>query len=105
CFLCRQKGHSIRSCPRNQMAAAAELELVEGSPAGSICYRCGSIDHSLSACPKKKNSSNPFPFAKCFICKQSGHLAGQCPENTKGMYPNGGSCRFCGSVRHLAKDC
>ncbi|KAJ1339415.1 hypothetical protein BSLG_005981 [Batrachochytrium salamandrivorans] len=38
-----------------------QSELVEGSPAGSICYRCGSIDHSLSA--------------------------------------------FCGSVRHLAKDC
>lgn len=32
-------------------------------------------------------------------------MAGQCPKNEKGMYPNGGSCRFCGKVDHLAKDC
>lgn len=46
-----------------------------------------------------------LPYAKCFVCDGKGHLAGQCPENTKGLYPNGGGCRFCGQVDHLAKDC
>lgn len=51
------------------------------------------------------NLENPLPYSTCFICKQRGHLVGQCPENERGIYPNGGCCKFCGSVRHLAKDC
>lgn len=46
-----------------------------------------------------------LPYAKCFVCKKQGHLSSQCPQNDKGLYPNGGGCRFCGQVDHLAKDC
>ena len=46
-----------------------------------------------------------LPFAKCFVCKKEGHLSSKCPENDKGLYPNGGGCRFCSQVDHLAKDC
>ena len=29
-----------------------------------------------------------------------------CPDHSeKGIYPNGGNCKFCGSVRHLSRDC
>lgn len=30
-----------------------------------------------------------FPFAKCFICGEVGHLSRSCPDNPRGLYPNG----------------
>jgi zinc finger CCHC domain-containing protein 9 len=88
-----------------------------------ICYYCGTTEHTgLDQCQEYKarlkdlknlQRQNPqsapknifLPFAECFICKQKGHLQGLCPENPKGLYPNGGGCRFCSSVRHFAVDC
>lgn len=32
-------------------------------------------------------------------------MAKACPDNPKGLYPNGGGCRFCGSVEHLKSEC
>ena len=29
----------------------------------------------------------------------------KCPDNPKGLYPNGGACKFCSSVEHYARDC
>ncbi|KAI7883131.1 hypothetical protein K492DRAFT_205672 [Lichtheimia hyalospora FSU 10163] len=92
CFGCRQKGHSVSECPEAKTSAKG------------ICYNCGSTEHSLSKC-RKPRKNNELPYAKCFICKKNGHLSGQCPENPHGLYPNGGGCRFCGQVDHLAKDC
>lgn len=67
-------------------------------------------------CPKIKSTIKPgqrfdfgklgeLPFANCYVCNKSGHLAGNCPESSKGLYPNGGSCRLCGKVDHYAMDC
>lgn len=70
-----------------------------------MCYSCGSLEHTTKDCRKLPKNGNKFQFATCFICKEQGHLSGQCSKNEKGLYPKGGSCRFCGKVDHLAKDC
>ena len=49
--------------------------------------------------------SGVFPYAKCFICKEIGHLSKQCPDNPRGLYPNGGCCKWCSSVEHYKRDC
>ncbi|KAG0254056.1 hypothetical protein BG011_006000 [Mortierella polycephala] len=93
CFVCRKNGHSAKDC--------------EGSKDMGVgmCYSCGSLEHKTQDCKKLSKDGNKFKFATCFVCKEQGHLAGACPKNEKGMYPKGGSCRFCNKVDHLAKDC
>lgn len=115
CFFCRQTGHLSQDCPQN--TDTAELH---NTP--KICYRCGRIDHSLKDCKKAPQKSNRkrkrdgevsddssaevpeeqeyLPYAKCYVCQQSGHLAGFCPQNERGIYPNGGGCKLCGKA-HL----
>ncbi|KAI9597845.1 hypothetical protein BDF19DRAFT_432816 [Syncephalis fuscata] len=90
CFACRKTGHSVNECP------SATREGV------GLCYKCGSKDHTTKSCRIKGDT---YAFAQCFVCNEKGHLASKCPQNDRGVYPKGGCCRFCGSVRHLSKDC
>nr|XP_015219414.1 PREDICTED: zinc finger CCHC domain-containing protein 9 [Lepisosteus oculatus] len=97
CFNCRKPGHRLADCPE----ADEDEEMGRG-----ICYRCGSTEHELQRCRAKVDPAlGDFPFAKCFICGQTGHLSKSCPDNPKGMYAAGGCCRVCGSVEHFQKDC
>jgi zinc finger CCHC domain-containing protein 9 len=91
CFACRKTGHSAKNCKE--------------STGVGMCYSCGSLEHTTKDCKKLPKDGNKFKFATCFVCKEQGHLAGACPKNEKGLYPKGGSCRFCNKVDHLAKDC
>ncbi|XP_046854190.1 zinc finger CCHC domain-containing protein 9-like [Xenia sp. Carnegie-2017] len=95
CFICRKYGHKAVACPN-------ENDMNIGT-----CFKCGSSSHTTQNCKENvdKNISGPFPFAKCFICHEMGHLARSCSENPRGLYPNGGGCKVCGSVEHLKRDC
>lgn len=94
CFHCRKSGHALSECP----------EIIDShEKAMNICYKCGSTEHTAYNC--KVTHGNQFRFAECFICKEQGHIAKQCPDNPKGLYPRGGACKQCGDVTHLKKDC
>lgn len=93
CFHCRKSGHNLSDCP----------ELGREQHATGICYKCGSTEHAHFEC--KVNKSTEFRFATCFICREQGHISKQCPDNPRGVYPDGGCCKICGDVTHLKKDC
>lgn len=95
CFHCRQTGHLVAECPVVQ-----KTDMGVGN-----CYKCGSSEHTTKHCTGKSTSDAAFPFAKCFICLETGHIARECPDNPKGLYPNGGGCKICGSVEHFRRDC
>ena len=123
CFRCRKSGHTMQQC-REEVTDDKNSKNTERGRI--ICFRCGSTAHSLSMCPipakyeslkavvnseqsPDDNSASRtveiLPFATCFICKSEGHLSRHCPQNTNGVYPKGGGCRFCGSKWHFLKDC
>ncbi|XP_066275046.1 zinc finger CCHC domain-containing protein 9-like [Branchiostoma lanceolatum] len=100
CYHCRQPGHEMSECP--QMTGDVE----QGT---GICFRCGSTEHKSAKCAARnipeQTGKRDLPFAKCFICGESGHLARACPDNPRGLYPNGGCCKHCGSVEHHQWQC
>ena len=89
CLKCRQPGHKMRECPENKVTP-------------EYCYNCGEVDHSTKQCPMPFTN---YAHALCFICNTKGHLASACPKNDRGVYPNGGCCHYCGSIKHLARNC
>ncbi|NXN23751.1 ZCHC9 protein, partial [Nycticryphes semicollaris] len=97
CFHCREPGHGVADCPA----------VLESQDMGTgICYRCGSTEHDIGKCKAKVDPAvGAFPYAKCFICGEMGHLSRSCPDNPKGLYAEGGCCKLCGSVEHFRKDC
>lgn len=97
CFHCRNSGHVLSECPE---LGKAETDDLIGT---GICFKCGSTEHKHFEC--RVTREQEFRYAKCFICNEQGHIARQCPDNPRGLYPKGGGCHICGDVTHLKKDC
>jgi zinc finger CCHC domain-containing protein 9 len=107
CFHCRKKGHAVIDCPDMKTTPRSTPSNLPAVPI-QICYKCGSTEHTLRHCTVRSSSSKDkeaLPFASCFVCHEKGHLAGQCPNNEKGIYVNGGCCKECGSTSHLVTKC
>ncbi|CAH2267762.1 jg15179 [Pararge aegeria aegeria] len=98
CYNCRKGGHNLSDCPD------LKSNIPGAGAADGVCFKCGSTEHRQFECKVQKGDKE-FRFATCFICKEAGHIARQCPDNPKGLYPNGGNCKLCGDVTHLRKDC
>lgn len=105
CLRCRKRGHALENCKERMDGPVDADRRAEDVEALTVCYRCGSAEHSLSTCPKPALQNGALPFAKCFICNGIGHLVRDCEKNERGLYPKGGSCHHCGSKRHFARDC
>lgn len=99
CFNCRKSGHMLSDCPD---LASKNSSLIDHSGTG-ICFKCGSTEHKLNECKSKDGQA--LKYASCFICREQGHIARECPDNPRGLYPRGGACRMCGDVTHMKKDC
>lgn len=64
-----------------------------GQAATGICFNCGSSKHALRVCPKPRREDGSLPHAKCFVCKEKGHISAHCKQNANGVYPKGGFCK------------
>ena len=110
CMCCREKGHLAKHCPKNpdnqcKVVGGSKFVAKQDATRKGRCYNCGEIGHNIHNCPKPKKTGGKLEFATCFVCGETGHISSQCPKNERGIYPRGGCCKICQSVRHLAKDC
>jgi len=71
-----------------------------------VCFNCRRPGHGVEDCPEKTaGMGKKLKDRVCFICGEKDHRAMNCPSNPRGLYPEGGSCKFCGDVTHFYHAC
>ena len=71
-----------------------------------VCFNCRRPGHGVEDCPEKtEGMGKKLKDRVCFICGEKDHRALNCPSNPRGLYPEGGSCKFCGDVTHYYHAC
>lgn len=53
CLLCRQRGHSLKNCPKKSGEDVDD----------KLCYNCGDFGHSLALCSQPLQDGNLFIFS------------------------------------------
>ncbi|KAF2671794.1 hypothetical protein BT63DRAFT_437738 [Microthyrium microscopicum] len=106
CGRCNIYGHRWSQCQdhwRPQIArdiarAAQGGQASVQAPArvgrGVICFRCQRTGHKVENCP----------LTECHVCKQKGHIAMHCPNDT-GKAVAESKCYNCGEKGHKANKC
>jgi zinc finger CCHC domain-containing protein 9 len=115
CYKCGSTEHALRDCHKFKKALA-QLARKKNKQDSNNRYIGGTTaeqqqQEDNNDNPRNDKGSEPvqayvdLPYATCFVCGDMGHLSSVCTKNPNGIYADGGSCRYCHSKFHLAKDC
>ncbi|PIA54164.1 hypothetical protein AQUCO_00900609v1 [Aquilegia coerulea] len=81
CYGCGEEGHNVANCSKRRKKP---------------CFICGSFEHGIRNCSQGQD---------CFICKNRGHRAKDCPEKHQVNAQENKICLRCGDFGHLMFSC
>ena len=100
CFLCKEKGHFKRNCPKIKCYNCQKLGHMAGNcPQQVMCNRCGEEGHIARECPREAGEREVQNIPKeCSTCGARTHTNTECKESTR-------QCNKCNSAGHSSLAC